>query len=74
MLESLFNKIAGLQFLNRCFPVNIAKFLRAAFLTEHLRWLLLNEVTIETFRHGSITDAPAIIFCQENQESLFASF
>ena len=26
---------------HRCFPVNFVKFLRASFLTEHLRWLLL---------------------------------
>ena len=26
---------------HRCFPVNFAKFLRTPFLTEHLRWLLL---------------------------------
>ena len=26
---------------HRCFPVNFAKFLRTAFLPEHLRWLLL---------------------------------
>ena len=26
-----------------CFPVNIAKFLRTAFFTEHLRWLLLEK-------------------------------
>ena len=26
---------------HRCFPVNIAKFLRAAFFIKHLRWLLL---------------------------------
>ena len=26
---------------HRCFPVNLAKFLRTLFLTEHLRWLLL---------------------------------
>ena len=25
-----------------CFPMNFAKFLRTSFLTEHLRWLLLN--------------------------------
>ena len=24
-----------------CFPVNFVKFLRTSFLTEHLRWLLL---------------------------------
>ena len=27
---------------HRCFPVNFAKFLRTSFLTERLRWLLLN--------------------------------
>ena len=27
---------------HRCFPVNFAKFLRIPFLTEHLRWLLLD--------------------------------
>ena len=26
---------------HRCFHVNVAKFLRTPFLTEHLRWLLL---------------------------------
>ena len=29
------------RFQHRCFPVNIAKFLRTAFFTEHLWWLLL---------------------------------
>ena len=40
-----FNKVAGLRstrLWHRCFPVNFSKFLRAPFLTEHLRWLLLN--------------------------------
>ena len=27
------------KLLHRCFPVNIVKFLRAPFFTEHLRWL-----------------------------------
>ena len=36
VLESLFNKVAGLQAF-RCFLVNIEKFLRANFLKEHLR-------------------------------------
>ena len=48
-LESLFNKVLVLQVYNlikrklqqRCFPVNIAKFLRTPFFIEHLRWLLL---------------------------------
>ena len=47
----LFNNVAGLtpatflkkRLWHRCFPVNFAKFLRAPFLTEHLRWMLLNE-------------------------------
>ena len=28
---------------HRCFPMNFEKFLRAPFLTEHLRWLLLGK-------------------------------
>ena len=44
-----FNKVSGLRpatslkkrLWYRCFPVNYAKFLRTPFLTEHLRWLLL---------------------------------
>ena len=40
MLESLFNKIAGLALQHRCFPVKLAKFLGIYFSTEHL-WLLL---------------------------------
>ena len=49
MLESLFKKVTGLEARKsikrrlqyRCFPVNIAKFLRTAFSIEHLWWLLL---------------------------------
>ena len=49
VLESLFNKISGLKVCNfirkklqhRCFPVNIAKFLRTAFSIEDLQWLFL---------------------------------
>ena len=49
VLESIFNKVADLQACNFikmklrewCFPVNIAKFLRTAFLKEHLWWLFL---------------------------------
>ena len=51
VLESLFNKISGLKVCNfirkklqhRCFPVNIAKFLRTAFSIEDLRWLFLQK-------------------------------
>ena len=32
---------AGLSLWHSCFPVNLAKFLRIPFFTEHLRWLLL---------------------------------
>ena len=48
VLESLSNRAASLKAWNfikrlqhRCFPVKFAKFLRTAFFTEHLRWLLL---------------------------------
>ena len=46
VLESLFNKVAGLQAFvkkrrqHRCFHENIAKFLRTSFFKEHLWWLL----------------------------------
>ena len=50
LCKSLFNKVAGLRpatlikkrVWHRCFTVNFAKFLGTSFLTEHLRWLLLN--------------------------------
>ena len=50
VLESLFNKVAGLQACNyikkrpqlRCFPVNIAKFLRTPILKNTCEELLLN--------------------------------
>ena len=49
VLESFFNNVSGPQVCNfinkklqhRCFPVNIAKFLRTTFFIEHLWWLLL---------------------------------
>ena len=52
MLESLFNKLADPQGCNfikkrlqhRCFPLNIAKFLRTAFFIEDLWWLLLHNI------------------------------
>ena len=65
MPESLFNKVAGLRpvtllkkkLWHRYFPVNFAKFLRAPFLTEHLRWLSLpffvyslNAATVTSWR------------------------
>ena len=49
VLESILNKVASLQACNfikkrpqhRCFPVNIARFLRKAYIIEYLWWLLL---------------------------------
>ena len=49
MLETLFYKDACVQVWNfiekrlqhRCFPLNIAKFLRTAYLIDIIRWLLL---------------------------------
>ena len=32
------------KFQHRCFPVNFVEFLRIAFFTEHLRWLLLQVI------------------------------
>ena len=48
-----FNNVAGLRrasllkkgLWHRCFPVYFAKFLRIPFLKEHLRWLLLSQIT-----------------------------
>ena len=49
VLESLFNKAAGLKACNSikkrlqhsCFPVKLAKFLKTPFFTEEFQWLLL---------------------------------
>ena len=59
-----FNKVKGLwpatllkkRLWHRCFPVNITKFLRTLFLTEHLRWLLLsiNSLSETLFMYPSI--------------------
>ena len=57
MLESLFNKVAGLQACNFIkkdsntgFPVTTASFLRAAFFKEHLRRLLLQFAIADVYR------------------------
>ena len=44
MLESLFNKIAGLRLQHRCFPVKLATFLGIYFSAEHLWWLKSKKV------------------------------
>ena len=54
--QSIFNKVAGLRPAtlskkrpwHRCFPVNFVKFLRTSFLTEHLWWLLLKQIDLDT--------------------------
>ena len=40
LCQSLFLNKVKKRIWHRCFPVNFAKFLRAIFLTEHLRWTL----------------------------------
>ena len=55
--ESLFNKVVGLRPAtllkkrpwHRWFPVNFVRFLRTSFLTEHLRWLLLEACLYKQF-------------------------
>ena len=51
---------------HRCFPANIVKFLRTAFLIEHLRRLLLDEdqdkaKTEITLRHRYLTGSPPFL-------------
>ena len=54
-----FNKVEGLRpatlikkkLWYRSFPVNFAKFLRAPFFTEHLRWLLLHNLNLKNIKN-----------------------
>ena len=54
MLESLSNKVEGLQACNfikkklqhRCFPEKFTQFLKTLLFAEHLRWLLLYDITV----------------------------
>ena len=68
-----FNKVAGLRpwdlelclkkrLWHRCFPVKFAKFLRTAFFTEPLRWLLL--------RAASFVSMPRLCTIQNTSNSL----
>ena len=65
-----FNKVADLRpatLLKRrlwhtCFPVNFTKFLRAPFLKEHLRWLLLQIIQRKTAMQG--IEVSLNIFCE----------
>ena len=57
VLESLIYKVASMNACNfikgrlkhRCFPLDIAKFLRTAFFTERHRWLLARTDNFERF-------------------------
>ena len=44
VLQSLFNKIADLQIQQSCFLVKFGKVLRTPVFTEHLQWLLLENL------------------------------
>ena len=69
VLESLFSKVAGLKACNfikkrlqhRCFPVNIAKFLRAAIFIEHLRCLPL-KILLKKLHELPFTDTLMAVF------------
>ena len=60
VLESLFNKVAELKackfikkkLQRRCFPVNIAKFLRAPILKNTWEWLFLLEQSCSGKQHS----------------------
>ena len=49
VLESLFNKVAGLKAKNRFFPVKFAKLIRTPIFPEHLQWLLLFRALSENY-------------------------
>ena len=51
-----------------CFPVNFAKFLRTPFLTEDLRWLLLNIILdyLKKTVHNLLTIATHIQGCERS--------
>ena len=80
MLESLFNKVAGLKACNfikerlkhSCFPVNNAKFLRTHFFTEHLRWLLLYVVWANIAQINFLYNVVSAVFGQHCQKQPFA--
>ena len=47
----------------RCFPVNIAKFLRAAFFIEHFRWLLLQMLCFTLYFQKDVAECIVAIHC-----------
>ena len=70
LCQSLFfNKVAGLRpatlsknrLWHRYFTVNFVKFVRTAFLTEHLRWLLLSQSEV----HSELSQTSWWRFCEK---------
>ena len=47
----------------RCFPVNIAKLLRAAFFIEHLRWLLLQMFCFTLYFQKDFAEYIVVLHC-----------
>ena len=47
----------------RCFPVNIAKFLRAAFFIEHFMWLLLQMLCFTLYFQKDVAECIVAIHC-----------
>ena len=65
LCQSLFfNKVAGLRsatffkkrFWHRCFSMNFAKFLKALFFIEHLRWLLLIKYNLGSHKMNTLAN------------------
>ena len=59
VLESLFNKDAGLQ----VFSCEYCKTAKSSFLTEHLRWLLLQMFCLIIFFQKDVAEYIAVLHC-----------
>ena len=77
LCQSLFfNKVAGLRpasllkkrLWHRCFPVNFAEFLRTAFFTEHVRWLLMDLFILTT---ETLNEKLNFLCSRNNLEKIF---
>ena len=59
---------------HRCFPVKFVKFLRTAFLTEHLWWLILI-ITLSVRKLLQWLPFTLLFFCQPvNRNQVFSTF
>ena len=82
VMESLLDRFGGPQACNftekrlyhRCFPVKFVKFLRTAFLTEHLWWLILTILSLwGNYCNGC--HSLCCFFCQPvNRNQVFSTF